>query len=135
LVPKSLSTKSSPLAGDSIKFGAPLVEGAKVLVTVVAHGRHDKVKIFKMRRRKHYQKHQAIVRTTPKSNRIDQRLIAASRISIRSLKWHTKKAAALREMVVTQNQNVGVKVYGGQTINAAASSFVNAAPQCALAKA
>ena len=45
-------------AGDSIKFGAPLVEGATVLVTVVAHGRHDKVKIFKMRRRKHYQKHQ-----------------------------------------------------------------------------
>jgi large subunit ribosomal protein L21 len=45
-------------AGDTIKFGAPLVEGAKVLVTVVAHGRHDKVKIFKMRRRKHYQKHQ-----------------------------------------------------------------------------
>ncbi len=26
--------------------------------TVVAHGRGDKVKIFKMRRRKHYQKHQ-----------------------------------------------------------------------------
>ena len=45
-------------AGDSIKFGAPLVEGAKVVVTVVAHGRHDKVRIFKMRRRKHYQKRQ-----------------------------------------------------------------------------
>jgi large subunit ribosomal protein L21 len=45
-------------AGDSIKFGAPLVDGAKVLATVVAHGRHDKVKIFKMRRRKHYQKRQ-----------------------------------------------------------------------------
>jgi large subunit ribosomal protein L21 len=29
-----------------------------VLATVVAHGRHDKVKIFKMRRRKHYQKRQ-----------------------------------------------------------------------------
>ena len=25
---------------------------------MVAHGRGDKVKIFKMRRRKHYQKHQ-----------------------------------------------------------------------------
>jgi large subunit ribosomal protein L21 len=25
---------------------------------VIAHGRHDKVNIFKMRRRKHYQKHQ-----------------------------------------------------------------------------
>jgi large subunit ribosomal protein L21 len=24
---------------------------------VLAHGRHDKVRIFKMRRRKHYQKH------------------------------------------------------------------------------
>jgi large subunit ribosomal protein L21 len=28
-----------------------------VKATVVAHGRHDKVRIFKMRRRKHYQKH------------------------------------------------------------------------------
>ena len=43
-------------AGDSIKFGAPLVEGASVLVKVVSQGRHDKVRIFKMRRRKHYQK-------------------------------------------------------------------------------
>ena len=32
--------------------------GATVTATVVSHGRHDKVKIFKMRRRKHYQKHQ-----------------------------------------------------------------------------
>ncbi len=45
-------------AGDTIRFGAPLVEGAKVQATVLAHGRHDKVKIFKMRRRKHYQKRQ-----------------------------------------------------------------------------
>jgi large subunit ribosomal protein L21 len=45
-------------AGDTIRFGAPLVEGATVLATVLAHGRHDKVKIFKMRRLKHYQKHQ-----------------------------------------------------------------------------
>ena len=40
-------------AGDTIRFGAPLVEGATVLATVLAQGRHDKVKIFKMRRRKH----------------------------------------------------------------------------------
>jgi large subunit ribosomal protein L21 len=44
--------------GDAITFGRPLVDGAKVVATVLAHGRHDKVKIFKMRRRKHYQKHQ-----------------------------------------------------------------------------
>lgn len=45
-------------AGEAMKFGTPLVDGAKVLVKVVSHGRHDKVTIFKMRRRKHYQKHQ-----------------------------------------------------------------------------
>jgi large subunit ribosomal protein L21 len=45
-------------AGDTVKVGAPLVSGAKVKATVVSHGRGDKVKIFKMRRRKHYQKTQ-----------------------------------------------------------------------------
>ena len=35
-----------------------LVDGAKVTAKVLSHGRHDKVRIFKMRRRKHYQKHQ-----------------------------------------------------------------------------
>jgi large subunit ribosomal protein L21 len=44
--------------GESVKVGAPLVAGAAVKATVVSHGRHDKVKIFKMRRRKHYQKRQ-----------------------------------------------------------------------------
>ena len=44
--------------GDAVKVGAPLVSGAKVKATVVAHGRGEKVKIFKMRRRKHYQKSQ-----------------------------------------------------------------------------
>jgi len=44
--------------GEEIKIGAPLVEGAVVKATVLAQGRHDKVKIFKMRRRKHYQKRQ-----------------------------------------------------------------------------
>jgi large subunit ribosomal protein L21 len=42
--------------GESIQFGAPLVSGASVKATVISQGRHDKVKIFKMRRRKHYQK-------------------------------------------------------------------------------
>ena len=45
-------------AGDSIQFGSPLVSGATVTATVLSQGRHDKVKIFKMRRRKHYQKRQ-----------------------------------------------------------------------------
>jgi len=44
--------------GDKVSVGAPLVNGAVVSATVLGHGRADKVKIFKMRRRKHYQKRQ-----------------------------------------------------------------------------
>ncbi|MBX3629287.1 MAG: 50S ribosomal protein L21 [Nitrosomonas sp.] len=44
--------------GDKVSMGAPLVSGAKVSAAVIGHGRHDKIRIFKMRRRKHYQKHQ-----------------------------------------------------------------------------
>ena len=44
--------------GESVKIGTPLISGASVKATVLAQGRHKKVTIFKMRRRKHYQKHQ-----------------------------------------------------------------------------
>jgi large subunit ribosomal protein L21 len=44
--------------GDAVTLGTPLVAGAKVSATVLGHGRGEKVKIFKMRRRKHYQKTQ-----------------------------------------------------------------------------
>ena len=44
--------------GGDLQIGAPLVSGASVVAKVVAHGKHDKVRIFKMRRRKHYQKRQ-----------------------------------------------------------------------------
>ena len=43
-------------SGADLKLGAPWVDGASVKATVVAQGRHDKVRIFKMRRRKHYRK-------------------------------------------------------------------------------
>jgi len=44
--------------GDNLRMGRPLVTGATVQAKVLAQGRHDKVRIFKLRRRKHYQKHQ-----------------------------------------------------------------------------
>jgi len=44
--------------GESVRLGQPTVAGAAVKATVVAHGRADKVTIFKMRRRKQYRKHQ-----------------------------------------------------------------------------
>jgi large subunit ribosomal protein L21 len=45
-------------SGDTLMIGTPLVAGAMVSATVISTGRHDKVRIFKMRRRKHYQKRQ-----------------------------------------------------------------------------
>ena len=44
--------------GDDIKVGAPLVEGAKVSAEIVSHGRGDKVRIIKFRRRKHSMRRQ-----------------------------------------------------------------------------
>lgn len=42
--------------GDDIKVGAPVVDGARVTAEVVSHGRHDKIRILKFRRRKHSMK-------------------------------------------------------------------------------
>lgn len=44
--------------GDKVSVGVPLVEGATVKATVLSHGRGEKIRIFKMRRRKHYRKTQ-----------------------------------------------------------------------------
>jgi large subunit ribosomal protein L21 len=44
--------------GDQVTIGAPLVDGASVKATVLAQGKGEKIRIFKMRRRKHYRKSQ-----------------------------------------------------------------------------
>lgn len=44
--------------GEQLHIGAPHVEGGKVTGEVIGHGRADKVKIIKFRRRKHYRKQQ-----------------------------------------------------------------------------
>ena len=44
-------------SGAELKVGTPMLAGATVSATIVAHGKHDKVRIFKMRRRKHYMRH------------------------------------------------------------------------------
>lgn len=42
--------------GDSVTVGTPTVQGAKVTATVKSHGRLDKIRIVKFRRRKHHRK-------------------------------------------------------------------------------
>jgi large subunit ribosomal protein L21 len=44
--------------GAALTTGSPLVQNAVVTAKVTAHGKGDKVRIFKMRRRKHYKKSQ-----------------------------------------------------------------------------
>jgi large subunit ribosomal protein L21 len=42
--------------GADVKLGAPFLSGGKVTATVQAHGKGDKVRIVKFRRRKHYKR-------------------------------------------------------------------------------
>ncbi|TXS89858.1 50S ribosomal protein L21 [Parahaliea maris] len=44
------------IGGEDVKIGTPVVAGGKVTAEVVSHGRHDKVKIVKFNRRKHYRR-------------------------------------------------------------------------------
>ena|SRR5688572_24444355 len=42
--------------GAEAKIGSPFISGAKVTATVQSHGKSDKVRIVKFRRRKHYKR-------------------------------------------------------------------------------
>jgi large subunit ribosomal protein L21 len=42
--------------GEDVKVGAPYLEGGKVTATVVDHGRRDKIKVIKFKRRKNYRR-------------------------------------------------------------------------------
>ncbi len=42
--------------GDDVRIGTPTVAGGKVLAEVVDHGRGEKIRIIKFRRRKHHMK-------------------------------------------------------------------------------
>lgn len=44
--------------GEQVKIGAPLVASSTVKAEVLSHGRGDKIRIVKHRRRKHYHKEQ-----------------------------------------------------------------------------
>jgi large subunit ribosomal protein L21 len=43
-------------AGGGVKVGAPYVAGSSVSAEVLQHGRHDKIRVIKFRRRKHYKR-------------------------------------------------------------------------------
>lgn len=44
--------------GENVTLGAPFIQGASVSAEVIQQGRHKKIHIIKMRRRKHYMRRQ-----------------------------------------------------------------------------
>lgn len=44
--------------GDNVKIGSPLVDGAKVVLKVVRHGRGKKIIVFKYKAKKNYRRKQ-----------------------------------------------------------------------------
>ena len=85
--------------GSEVKVGAPYVEGASVAAEVVEHGRADKVKIIKFRRRKHSKKQQGHRQwfTAVKITDIGGKPKAAKAKKAPAKKAETKKADAAPE--------------------------------------
>ena len=100
--------------GSEIKVGTPLVSGATVTVTVLSHGKHDKVHIFKMRRRKHYQKRQG---NRQQFTELQIGAIAGEGAQVMAQK---KGGGSTRNGRDSKPKMLGVKVFGGQTITAGA---------------
>jgi len=60
--------------GGKTSVGTPLVSGAKVEAEIVSHGRADKIKVFKKRRRKNYHR--------TRGHRQDQTTVKITGISV-----------------------------------------------------
>ena len=109
LAKRSRSTRCWPWYRCRFEGRAPLVAGASV-ATVVAQGRHDKVRIFKMRRRKHYQKRQGHRQNfTEIANRRGERLQEGVRTMAQK-----KGGGSTRNGRDSQPKMLGVKAFGGQ---------------------
>lgn len=42
--------------GTDVEMGSPFIDGKKVVAEVIAHGRREKIRVIKFRRRKHHLK-------------------------------------------------------------------------------
>ena len=98
--------------GAEIKVGTPLVSGATVTVTVLSHGKHDKVRIFKMRRRKHYQKRQG------HRQQFTELQIGAIAGQGEDSMAQKKGGGSTRNGRDSKPKMLGVKAFGGELISA-----------------
>ena len=100
--------------GAELKIGTPLVSGASVKATVVAQGKHDKVRIFKLRRRKHYIKHQGHRRQFT-----ELQIVAIAGQFLGALDMAQKQGGgSTRNGRDSKPKMLGVKAFGGELISA-----------------
>jgi large subunit ribosomal protein L21 len=101
--------------GEKLSVGKPLLAGATVKATIVAHGRGDKVRIFKMRRRKHYQKNQG-----HRQNYTEIRVDGISAKYLRGAHSMASKkgGGSTSNGRDSHSKRLGVKSYGGEMISA-----------------
>src|SRR5690625_7998774 len=85
--------------GDNVKVGAPIVDGAKVTAEIVRHGRGDKVKIIKFRRRKHSMTRQG------HRQWLTEVKITGIKGSEESKQWLTRKQAVVHATAATPKAN------------------------------
>ena len=97
--------------GAELKVGTPLVSGATVKATVVAHGKTTKC-IFKMRRRKHYQNAKVTASSSPNCKSATLLLKEGAE------SWHRKRRRLYAKRARFQAQDAGVKAFGGELISA-----------------
>src|SRR4029453_13566191 len=97
--------------GDSENLGPPFLDAGKVTATIQSHGKGDKVRIVKFRRRKHYKRE--------KTHRQPTTQIKVTGIIGKAedfVKAHKKAGGSTRNGRDSQSKRLGVKKFGGQKV-------------------
>ena len=96
---------------------------ALVAANIKSHGRADKIRIVKFRRRKHHRSRWVIASITPKSkspaSRAGEEIHQGGKADPVNQSWHIKKGVGSSRNGRDSNPKyLGVKIYGGQAIEA-----------------
>jgi large subunit ribosomal protein L21 len=87
--------------GDGVTVGAPLVSGALVTAKVVSHGRGEKIRIVKFRRRKHFRKE-----TGHRQHYTEIEIVGITGAGKEGARqWHIKRQAAQPATVATRTRS------------------------------
>ena len=97
--------------GEDIKIGVPFVDGGKIKAEVVAHGRGEKIKIVKFRRRKHHRKQQG-----HRQWFTDVKITGISALLGERINGTQKAGGSTRNGRDSEAKRLGVKRFGGEAV-------------------